>query len=82
MKTSFTILILLTALATANAVVDANSAANLVYTDILEENITGRSIMVLDRMVTEGSIVEAWNDEVTVPIDGYLVLIDDMAYAN
>lgn len=82
MKASFTILILLTSIAAASSVVDANSAANLVYTEILEENITGRSIMVIDRILNQGSTVETWTDEVTVPLNGYLVLIDDMAYAN
>ncbi len=82
MKASFSILILLTAIAAATGAVDANSAANLVYTDILVENITGKSIMVLDRALTHGSKVETWHDEVTVPFNGYLVLIDDMAYAN
>jgi hypothetical protein len=82
MKAVFAILILFAALSGASGVIDANSAADLVYTDILEGNITGRSVMVLDRMLAGGTSIGAWNEDVTVPFDGYLVLIDDMAYAN
>jgi len=82
MKYGLFALAFLTALAGADAVVNSNTAADLVYSEILDGNITGRSIMVLDRILPSGLTVETWTDEVTVPIDGYLVLIDDMAYAN
>lgn len=82
MKKSLTVLVLIAAFAGSGSVVNANTAAEMVFSEILDGNITGRSVMVLDRMLTEGSIVESWHEEVTVPMDGYLVLIDDMAYAN
>ncbi len=82
MKFTFSVVILLAAFAGASGVVNANSAAELVFTNVLDENITGKTIMVLDRIIPEGRIVETWNEEVTAPFDGYLVLVDDMAYAN
>ncbi len=82
MKKVLIILVLFATFACAGGVVNANTAADMVFSDILSENITGRSIMVLDRIVTEGLIVESWHEEVTVPMDAYIVLIDDMAYAN
>lgn len=82
MKKVFPILLLVAALAGAGTVLGARGAAELVFDEMLDGNITGRSIMVLDRMVTEGMVMGAWQYEVTVPMDGYLVLIDDMAYAN
>ncbi|NOQ21384.1 MAG: T9SS type A sorting domain-containing protein [Candidatus Aegiribacteria sp.] len=82
MKKGVIVLVLLAAFASASNVIDANTAADMVFSEILDGNITGRSVMVLDRILTEGSTVESWNDDATVPIDGYLVLIDDMAYAN
>ena len=82
MKTVLSVLVLITALAGASAVPSGNSAAELVFEDILQGDITGRSVMVLDEMVTRGTVMGSWRYEVTVPLDGYLVLIDDMAYAN
>ncbi|NOQ23117.1 MAG: T9SS type A sorting domain-containing protein [Candidatus Aegiribacteria sp.] len=82
MKNILVLLVLLAALAGASDVVNANVATDLVFSEVLSSNITGRSVMVLDRVLPEGTVVETWHDKVTVPIDGYLVLIDDMAYAN
>jgi len=82
MKKVLTVLVLLVSFAGAGVVVNANTAADMVFAELLNGNITGRSVMVLDRIITEGSIVDSWHEEVTVPVDGYLVLIDDMAYAN
>ncbi|MCD4700617.1 MAG: C13 family peptidase [Candidatus Aegiribacteria sp.] len=82
MKKTLIILVLFVTFASASSIINANTAADMVFSEVLSGNITGRSIMVLDRIVTEGSIIEAWNDEVIVPMDAYLVLIDDMSYAN
>ena len=82
MKYALTFLVLLIALAGASGVVNANTAADMVFSERLDGNITGRSVMVLDYVLPEGSIAESWHEEVTVPMDAYLVLIDDMAYAN
>ena len=82
MKKVLVFLVLLVTFASASGAVDANTAADMVFTQILNGNITGRSVMVLDRILPEGSTVETWHEEVTVPMDAYLVLIDDMAYAN
>ena len=82
MKTVLTCLILLVTFAGASSVVNTNTAADMVFSEILNDNITGKSVMVLDAVLPAGSIVETWHEEVTVPMDAYLVLIDDMAYAN
>ncbi len=82
MKKALTLLILLAAFAGASSAVDANTAADMVFSELLNGNITGRTVMVLDAVLPAGSIVETWHEEVTVPMDAYLVLIDDMAYAN
>ncbi|MEN8208173.1 MAG: T9SS type A sorting domain-containing protein [Candidatus Fermentibacteria bacterium] len=82
MKYMPVILVLFAAFAGASSAVDAHTAADMVFTEILNDNITGRSIMVLDEILPAGSIVESWHEELTVPMDAYLVLIDDMAYAN
>ena len=63
MKKALTLLVLLVAFAGAGGVINANTAADLVFSEILDENITGRSIMVLDEILTEGSIVKTWNEE-------------------
>lgn len=82
MKTAISLLVLLAGFAGAATVPDADTAADLVFTEVLEGNITGRSVMVLDEMVSRGTVLGSWRYQVTAPIDGYLVLIDDMAYAN
>ncbi|MFO8182921.1 MAG: C13 family peptidase [Candidatus Aegiribacteria sp.] len=82
MKATFCLLILLAGFAGAAAVPDADTAADLVFSEILEGDITGRSVMTLDEMVSRGTVLGSWRYQVTAPIDGYLVLIDDMAYAN
>ncbi len=82
MKKAMTFLVLLVTFAGANGVVNANTASEMVFSEMLNDNITGKTVMVLDRVLPEGSIVATWHEEVTVPMDAYLVLIDDMAYAN
>ncbi|MBN2585920.1 MAG: T9SS type A sorting domain-containing protein [Candidatus Fermentibacteraceae bacterium] len=82
MKIVLPILVILTAFAGASAVMNANTAADLVFTQLLDENITGRSVLALDGMVSRGTEMGAWQYEVTAPFDGYLVLVDDMVYAN
>ncbi|MBD3276994.1 MAG: hypothetical protein GF388_01730, partial [Candidatus Aegiribacteria sp.] len=82
MKIVVALLTLLAALAGAETVPDAQSAADIVFTEILDGNIQGRSVMVFPEPVSQGETVETWNEEVTAPLSGYLVLIDDMAYAN
>ncbi|MCK4806147.1 MAG: T9SS type A sorting domain-containing protein [Candidatus Aegiribacteria sp.] len=82
MRQVLIVLVLFVAFAGAGGVDNANTAADMVFSEILGSNITGRSVMVLERIVTEGSIVEAWHENVIVPMDAYLVFIDDMAYAN
>lgn len=81
MKNALIVLVMFVPLAVGGDT-NANTAADMVFSEILNEDITGRSIMILDRIITEGSIVESWHDEVTVPMDAYLILVDDMAYAN
>lgn len=82
MRKTLFLLVYLVALSAAAPVGSANSAAELVYSELLDCDISGRSLMVLDDPVTGGSVMGSWRYEVTVPMDGYLVLIDDMAYAN
>lgn len=82
MKTTLALVILLAGFAGASAVPDADTAADLVFAEILDGDITGRSVMVLEEPVSRGTVLGSWRYQVTAPIDGYLVLIDDMAYAN
>ena len=82
MKILAALLTLIAALAGAETVPDAESAADLVFTEILDGNIQGRSVMVFPETFSQGETVETWHEEVTAPVSGYLVLIDDMAYAN
>ncbi len=82
MGTMFAIVVLITGLAAPDGTMNANSAADLVLSEVLGQNISGKSVMVLDRIIPEGTAVESWHDTVTAPLDGYLVLIDDFACAN
>lgn len=82
MRKTLLVLVLLVALSGAATVTDAGSAADLVLSEVLNGDITGRSIMVLDEMIAQGTVIGAWSYQVTAPMDGWLVLIDDMAYAN
>lgn len=57
-------------------------AARLVYGDVLGGRIEGKQVLAWPVIWSEGQAVGTWHESVTVPFDGYLILIDDMALAN
>lgn len=59
-----------------------HDAARYVLDEMLDGDVGGRSIYSGHRILSEGETVLSWHDEVTVPFDSWLVLVDDMAYAN
>ncbi len=82
MKSVLVILVFLAGFSGATAVSSFREAADLVYDRILDNDITGKAVSVLDKPVSQGMVIDSWHDEVTAPFDGYLVLVDDMVYAN
>lgn len=79
----FLFLILVAAVPVSAASVNSpEEAAELVLEELLEGSFVGKIVYSLPRAVEAGEILGSWNSEVVVPIDGYLVLIDDMALAN
>ena len=57
-------------------------AADLVMNQYLQDGIFGKSVLSFPQPLAQGETVEGWHEEIAVPFDGYLVLIDDMALAN
>ncbi|MCD4847824.1 MAG: T9SS type A sorting domain-containing protein [Candidatus Aegiribacteria sp.] len=68
--------------AAASTISTPHQAASMVFNDILDGEVDGKSILSLERMLTAGETLGTWHEDITVPVNGYLVLIDDMAYAN
>ncbi|MCK5063810.1 MAG: T9SS type A sorting domain-containing protein [Candidatus Fermentibacteraceae bacterium] len=82
MKIAIISLVLLTAFSFASAITGPHQAANLVFNDILEGEIEGKSVLSFERILTAGETIGTWHEDIIVPVTGYLVLIDDAAYAN
>ena len=75
-------LALIATLAAASTINNPHQAASLVFNDVLSGEIEGKSILSLDLMLKAGETVGTWHEDIIVPVTGYLVLIDDAAYAN
>jgi hypothetical protein len=75
-------LALVSGAALAASVTSPTQAAQLVFDELLRGSIEGRQILVLPSLVEQGRTIDTWHQSVTVPFDGYLVLVDDMALAN
>jgi hypothetical protein len=82
MKSVSICLVLITTLAAASTISNPHQAADLVLNDVLEGEIEGKSVLSLERILTAGETVGTWHENIIVPVTGYLILIDDMAYAN
>lgn len=64
------------------AINSGSEAARLVMETMLTD-LENKEVRSLDSFLHEGDLLSAWRShEYVVPFDGYLVLIDDAAYAN
>jgi hypothetical protein len=81
LKLLMVLLFAVTAVAVAS-VSSPTDAARLVYSELLNGSIEGRQVLAWPTACSEGQAVDAWHESITVPFDGYLVLVDDMALAN
>lgn len=70
------------ACAFASVVNSPHEAANLVYTEVLNLDISGKSVYSFSEPILAGTEVSTWTGLVAAPVTGYLILIDDVAGAN
>ncbi len=82
MKKLLIIMLAVAAAASATIVDGPHSAARTVLDELLDGDISERSIFSLPAQVSAGQVIDSWTTSVTAPIDGWLVLVDDMALAN
>ena len=82
MKTLLVIMLALAAAVSAATVSGPHQAARIVLDELLDGDVSERSVLSLPTMVCAGEVIATWTTSVTVPIDGWLVLVDDMALAN
>ena len=66
----------------AAGVQSPREAAELVMAEYLADGAADKAVYSFPRVLSAGETVDGWHEEVAVPFDGYLVLIDDMARAN
>ncbi|PIE52850.1 hypothetical protein CSA37_04200 [Candidatus Fermentibacteria bacterium] len=59
-----------------------HQAAELVYTEILDLDVTGKVVYSFPQTIVQGETVSSWTENVPAPVSGYFVLIDDVAEAN
>lgn len=68
--------------ASAGSPASPRDAARLVIDQVLEGDMEGRVVSVMPELLPAGGTVRAWHEEIPVPFEGWLVLVDDMALAN
>lgn len=82
MKLALICLAFMAAFVSASTISNPQQAASLVFSDVLEGEIDGKSVLSFERLLIAGESVGTWHEDIIVPVTGYLVLIDDAAYAN
>jgi len=63
---------------------DINSSADaMVKSNLLDSSVEGKRIIAHPDLLAKGTSISSWHDEaMRTPSEGYVVFIDDMAYAN
>ena len=80
---SFSLIILVTTPAWSAGVDSPTEARDLVSADVLKGDTDGRRIAVHPDLLSPGTAIETWHETaITTPAAGYVVFVDDLAFAN